>query len=491
MMHARIAAAIATLLILGLAALPASAAEARKAEAAAPAAPGEILLPTPSPRQLAWQELEIIAFAHFGVNTFTNKEWGNGKEDPKVFNPAEFDARQWTRALKAGGVKMLILTAKHHDGFCLWPSAYTDHSVKSSTWRDGKGDVVREVAEACRLEDLKFGIYLSPWDRHEKTYGDSPKYNQHFVNQLYELLQNYGEVSEIWFDGACGEGPNGKRQEYDFPSFIAVVRKCAPGAVIFSDAGPDVRWVGNEKGYAGETCWSTFDRSKVSIGKANTKYLNKGDPGGPDWVPAECDVSIRPGWFYHPAEDDKVKSLEQLLDIYYGSVGRNGVLLLNVPPDTRGLIHENDAARLKEFRKVLDETFKANLARSRPVTATSAAGDHAAARAVDGSGETWWQAADGTSDGVLTVDLGGQALFNVVSVQEMITQGQRVEEFRVEAWDGAGWREVGKGTTVGYKRLLRVGDVRTDKVRLAITKSRGAPTVREFGLYLAPPLPGK
>jgi alpha-L-fucosidase len=491
MMHARIAAAIATLLILSLAALPASAAEARKAEAAAPAAPGEILLPTPSPRQLAWQELEIIAFAHFGVNTFTNREWGNGKEDPKVFNPAEFDARQWTKALKAGGVKMLILTAKHHDGFCLWPSAYTDHSVKSSTWRDGKGDVVREVAEACRLEDLKFGVYLSPWDRHEKTYGDSPKYNQHFVNQLYELLQNYGEVSEIWFDGACGEGPNGKRQEYDFPAFIAVVRKCAPGAVIFSDAGPDVRWVGNEKGYAGETCWSTFDRSKVSIGKANTKYLNKGDPSGPDWVPAECDVSIRPGWFYHPDQDDKVKSLEQLLDIYYGSVGRNGVLLLNVPPDTRGLIHENDAARLKEFRKVLDETFKINLARSRPVTATSAAGDHAAARAVDGSGETWWQAADGTSDGVLTIDLGGQGLFNVVSVQEMITQGQRVEEFRVEAWDGAGWREVGKGTTVGYKRLLRVGDVRTDKVRLVITKSRGAPTIREFGLYLAPPLPGK
>ena len=491
MTHARIAAAIATLLILGSAALPASAEEAKKPAAAAPAAAGEILLPTPSPRQLAWQEREIIAFAHFGVNTFTNREWGNGKEDPKVFNPAEFDARQWTRALKAGGVKMLILTAKHHDGFCLWPSAYTDHSVKSSTWRDGKGDVVREVAEACRLEDLKFGIYLSPWDRHEKTYGDSPKYNQHFVNQLYELLQNYGEVSEIWFDGACGEGPNGKRQEYDFPSFIAVVRKCAPGAVIFSDAGPDVRWVGNEKGYAGETCWSTFDRSKVSIGKANPKYLNKGDPNGPDWVPAECDVSIRPGWFYHPAEDDKVKSLEQLLDIYYGSVGRNGVLLLNVPPDTRGLIHENDAARLKEFRKVLDETFKINLARGRPITATSAAGDHAAARAVDGSGETWWQAADGTSDGVLTIDLGGQGLFNVVSVQEMITQGQRVEEFRVEAWDGAGWREAGKGTTVGHKRLLRVGDVRTDKVRLAITKSRGAPTVREFGLYLAPPMPGK
>ena len=305
MTHARIAAAIATLLAISFAAAsPASAEEAAK-PAAAPA-PGEILLPTPSPRQLAWQEMEIIAFAHFGVNTFTNKEWGDGKEDPKIFNPTEFDARQWTKALKAGGVRMLILTAKHHDGFCLWPSAYTDHSVKSSTWRDGKGDVVKEVAEACRMEGLKFGVYLSPWDRHEPKYGDSPKYNQHFINQLYELLQNYGDVSEIWFDGACGEGPNGKRQVYDFPAFIAVVRKCAPDAVIFSDAGPDVRWVGNENGYAGETCWSTIDRSKVTIGKSDAKYLNKGDPNGPNWVPPECDVSIRPGWFYHPADDEKV-----------------------------------------------------------------------------------------------------------------------------------------------------------------------------------------
>ena len=490
MTHARIAAAIATLLAISFAAASPAAAEEAAKPAAAPA-PGEILLPTPSPRQLAWQEMETIAFAHFGVNTFTNKEWGDGKEDPKIFNPTEFDARQWTKALKAGGVRMLILTAKHHDGFCLWPSAYTDHSVKSSTWRDGKGDVVKEVAEACRMEGLKFGVYLSPWDRHEPKYGDSPKYNQHFINQLYELLQNYGDVSEIWFDGACGEGPNGKRQVYDFPAFIAVVRKCAPDAVIFSDAGPDVRWVGNENGYAGETCWSTIDRSKVTIGKSDAKYLNKGDPNGPNWVPPECDVSIRPGWFYHPADDEKVKSLGQLLDIYYASVGRNGVLLLNVPPDTRGLIHENDAARLKEFRKVLDETFRTNLARGRSITATSAAEDHAASRAVDGNGDTWWAAANGTSDAALTIDLGGQTLFNVAMVQEMITQGQRVEEFRVEAWDGAGWREIGKGTTVGHKRLLRVGDTKTNKVRLLIAKSRGEPTVREFGLYLAPPLPSK
>ncbi|MCX5683709.1 MAG: alpha-L-fucosidase, partial [Planctomycetota bacterium] len=405
----RLAAVLAALLIAGLAS-SAFAEETKKDDAAAPA-PGEILLPTPSERQLAWQERETIAFAHFGVNTFTNKEWGDGKEDPKIFNPTEFDARQWTKALKAGGIKMLILTAKHHDGFCLWPSAYTDHSVKSSTWRDGKGDVVKEVSEACKAEGLKFGVYLSPWDRHDPKYGDSPKYNQHFINQLYELLENYGEVSEVWFDGACGEGPNGKRQEYDFPSFIAVVRKCAPGAVIFSDAGPDVRWVGNEKGFAGETCWSTIDRDKVKIGKADGKYLNKGDPNATNWVPPECDVSVRPGWFYHPAEDEKVKSLEQLLDIYYGSVGRNGVLLLNIPPDTRGLIHENDAARLKEFRAVLDATFKTNLARGCSITATSADKDHPASRAVDGSADTWWVAANGQSEATLAVDLGSPALF--------------------------------------------------------------------------------
>jgi len=479
-----------SLILAALLAIGFTAASASAEEAAAPA-PGEILLPTPAARQLEWQEMETIAFAHFGVNTFSNREWGDGKEDPKIFNPAEFSAVQWAKALKAGGVRMLILTAKHHDGFCLWPSAYTDHSVKSSTWRDGKGDVVKDVSAACRAEGLKFGVYLSPWDRHEPKYGDSPKYNQHFINQLYELLQNYGEVSEVWFDGACGEGPNGKRQEYDFPSFIAVVRKCAPNAVIFSDAGPDVRWVGNEKGYAGETCWSTIDRAKVKIGKADTKYLNKGDPDAPNWVPAECDVSIRPGWFYHPDQDEKVKPLEQLLDIYYASVGRNGVLLLNIPPDTRGLIHENDAARLAEFHKVIEETFRTNLARGRSIAATSAAEGHPAARAVDSSADTWWAAANGQAEGALTIDLGAPVLFNVVSVQEMITQGQRVEAFSVEAWDGAGWREIGKGTTIGHKRLLRVGDVKTHKVRLVITKSRGEPTVREFGLYLAPALPGK
>jgi alpha-L-fucosidase len=444
--------------------------------------------PAPTPQQLAWQEMEFIAFAHFGVNTFTNREWGDGKEDPKLFDPAALDANQWVAVCRKAGIGMIILTAKHHDGFCLWPSKYTEHSVKNSPWRDGKGDVVKEVSDACRAGGLKFGVYLSPWDRHERTYGDSPAYNQHFVNQLTELLSNYGDITEVWFDGACGEGPNGKKQQYDWPAFHGTVRRLQPKAVMFSDAGPDVRWIGNENGFAGETCWSTYDRSKVRVGGADTKYLNKGDPNGPDWTPGECDVSIRPGWFYHPDQDTKVKSLEKLLDIYYASVGRNGVLLLNIPPDKRGLMHENDAARLAELRAVLDETFRTDLAKGKPATATSQRGkDRGADRAVDGDGKTFWCAGgNGTGPESLEVDLGQPTTFNVVCIQEMVLLGQRVEEFGVEAWDGKSWSEIAKGTTVGHKRLLRLPDVTASKVRLTIVRSRGSPTIREFGLYRSP-----
>ena len=285
------------------------------------------------PRQLAWQQREFTAFAHFTVNTFTDKEWGDGTESPAQFNPTAFDANQWVETCKNADIKMIILTAKHHDGFCLWPSKYTEHSVKNSPFRKGNGDVVKEVSDACRAGGLKFGIYLSPWDRHEPCYGTSG-YNQYYLNQLTELLTEYGEISEVWFDGAKGE--NAKDMEYDFESYRSLVRKLQPSAVMFSDEGPDVRWIGNERGIAGETCWSTIDRSKVKIGKSDTNYLNAGDPDGHDWVPGECDVSIRPGWFYHASEDSKVKTLQQLIDIYYNSVGRNCVLLLNIPPDRRG-----------------------------------------------------------------------------------------------------------------------------------------------------------
>jgi alpha-L-fucosidase len=442
--------------------------------------------PVPTPQQVAWQEMEFIAFTHFGVNTFTNREWGEGKENPKIFNPTAFDARQWARACKDAGIRMIILTCKHHDGFCLWPSRYTEHSVKNSPWKDGRGDVVKEVSDACREAGLKFGVYLSPWDRHEPTYGDSPKYNEHFVNQLTELLTNYGEITEVWFDGACGEGPNGKKQQYDWPAFHATVRKLQPKAVIFSDAGPDVRWIGNENGYAGETCWSMMDRSRVAIGKADGKYLNRGDPAGPDWVPGECDVSIRPGWFYHADQDAKVKPLADLVNIYFASVGRNGLLLLNLPPDQRGLIHENDAARLRELRKFLDETFRTNLAQGKPAKAAAEAPGHAAAMAVDGDGATWLAAPAGTTSATIELDLGGPARFNVVMVEEMISLGQRIEEFAVERWDDGKWLPVCQGTTIGHKRLLRFPEVTAGKVRLVITKSRGTPTVREFGLFLAP-----
>jgi alpha-L-fucosidase len=429
----------------------------------------------PTPQQLAWQEMEFIAFAHFGMNTFTNREWGDGKEDPKLFNPTAFDARQWAAVLKDAGIKMLILTCKHHDGFCLWPSKHTEHCVKNSPWRDGKGDVVREVSDALREAGLKFGVYLSPWDRNQPKYGDSPAYNEYFKNQLTELLSNYGEVAEVWFDGACGEGPNGKRQVYDWAGYYATVRKLQPNALI-AICGPDVRWVGNESGVARETEWSVQPPNPAQ------------HPGvkGSVWWPAECDVSIRPGWFYHPDQDAKVKSLEDLLDIYYKSVGRNSVLLLNIPPDRRGLIHENDARRLRDLRKVLDETFKTNLARGKPAKASSVGGDHGAAHALDGDPSTYWTTDGDAATGTLEVDLGEPATFNRSMLQEHIPLGQRVEEYLLEAWDGNAWKAFAKGTTIGYKKLDRFGDVTASRVRLTVAKSRANPAIRELGLYRAP-----
>ncbi len=436
----------------------------------------------PTPQQLAWQEMEFIGFVHFTINTFTDREWGNGKEDPKLFNPTQFDARQWVRIFKQAGMKLLILTAKHHDGFCLWPSKYTEHSVKNSPWRGGKGDVVREVVDACREGGIKFGFYLSPWDRNHPGYGNSSVYNEHFKNQLRELLTGYGPITEVWFDGACGEGPNGKKQVYDWPGYYAVVRKHQPNALI-AICGPDIRWVGNENGVARETEWS------VQPAKA-TQHPGKKLV----WHPAECDVSIRPGWFYHANQDDKVKSLAHLLDIYYKSVGRNSVLLLNVPPDRRGLIHENDARRLGELRRVLDATFKENLATGKPAKASAVRGSDSTFgpdKAVDGDPKTYWTTDDGVTTASLEVDLGKRVTFNRSMVQEHIAIGQRVEQYVLEGWDGKAWKPIAKGTTIGHKKLDRFEDVTAARVRLRILKSRGHPTVREFGLFRAPPLKGK
>ena len=457
--------------------------------AAARVDPPAPVLPVPTPRQLAWFEREMIAFVHFGVNTFTDREWGDGKEDPAIFNPTQLDARQWARACRDGGLKMIVLTAKHHDGFCLWPSKYTDHSVASGPWKGGKGDVVREVADACREAGLDFGVYLSPWDRHEPSYGDSPRYNDHYLKQLTELLTDYGKVSELWFDGACGEGPNGRKQVYDFDAYWGLVRKLAPDACMFSDVGPDVRWVGNESGYASDPNWSTIDRSKMGIGRTNPDQTH-GLYAGPDFIPTEVNTSIRPGWFYHAAEDDKVKPLAQLLDNYYASVGMNGVYMLNIPPDRRGLFHENDVARLREFREAIDATFREDLARGRSASATNTRGNSAAfapAAALDGDPATYWATDDGVTAASLEVDLGRPAAFSRAVFQEHIALGQRVKAFSFEALVDGEWKELAKGRTLGRKRILRFPAVRAAKVRLNILDARACPTISALGLYLAPP----
>ncbi|MBD3184226.1 alpha-fucosidase [Candidatus Poribacteria bacterium] len=433
------------------------------------------MLAKPTPQQLEWQESELTMFLHFGVNTFTDREWGDGTEDPMIFNPTELDTDQWVEVAKDAGFKYMIITAKHHDGFCLFPSKYTEHSVKNSPWKDGKGDVVKELAQSCRKRDMKLGIYLSPWDRHEKTYGDSPAYNQYFRNQLTELLTNYGEISEVWFDGACGEGPNGKRQEYDWQSYYQVIRDLQPDALI-AICGPDIRWVGNEDGIARETEWSVQEASPE----------RHPDTKGKIWYPAECDVSIRPGWFWHASQDSKVKPLEHLIDIYYKSVGRNSVLLLNVPPNDKGLFADPDVQRLKEFRSVLDQTFDVNFAEGKAVQASSAHPEHPASNSVDGNGNTFWMTAQNPPGGTIEIDLGEPVIFNIAMVKEYISLSQRVESYSWEIWKDGNWIKLAEGTTIGHKKLDRFTDVTTNKVRLNIIKSLATPLIRYVGLYKAP-----
>jgi alpha-L-fucosidase len=456
---------------------------------------------TPSPRQLRWQQLELTAFFHFGINTFTNKEWGDGKEDPALFDPTALDAEQWIRAVRDAGIRQVILTAKHHDGFCLWPSLYTDHSVKSSPWKNGKGDVVKEVADACRKYGIGFGIYLSPWDRNSPLYGDSLAYNTYFMNQLTELLSHYGRIDEVWFDGANGEGPNGKKQVYDFNAWYALIRKLQPAATI-AIMGPDVRWVGTESGYGRETEWSVVPADNISqeaVAAGSQKDISfkpQGDMTGDDlgsrskilkakglvWYPAETDVSIRPGWFYHPAEDGKVKTPEKLLDIYFSSVGRNSVLLLNIPPDKRGLIHENDVQHLKAWKQKIDSIFSDNLIRQAKIRAVN--GKNAAAIA-DENYDTYFTTAGSDTTATINITLPDRRRFNVLSLQENITVGQRVEKFRVEYKDNNEWKTAVEGTTIGYKRLMRFDPVVAKEVRLVILSSRSNPAIAAFGLYNA------
>lgn len=446
--------------------------------------------PLPTEHQLAWQKMEYYMFIHFGPNTFTDVEWGHGKEDPKVFNPSQLDCRQWAATAKAAGMKAIIITAKHHDGFCLWPSEYSTHTVRESLWKNGKGDVLRELSDACKEYGLKFGVYLSPWDQNHPAYG-TPEYNQIFANTLTEVLSNYGHVYEQWFDGACGEGPNGKRQVYDWDLFYKTVYSLQPHAIIFSDIGPGCRWMGNERGIGGETNWSTLNIKGFGMGvdAPATDVLNKGNMNGEKWIPAEVDVSIRPGWFYSASTDDKVKSLSHLVDIYNSSVGRNANLLLNVPPDRRGLIHPNDSTRLMELRKVLDKTFATDLAKGAKATATHTRGNarmFGTRNLFDNDYDTYWSTDDGQLTASIEVDLGKEQLFNRVVLQEYIPLGQRVKQFSLEYWDGAAWVKLDQQTTIGYKRILHFPTIAAQKLRINIEDALACPTLNAVSVYKAP-----
>ena len=465
--------------------------------------------PTPSLRQIQWHELDFYGFLHFTINTFTDLEWGYGDESPELFNPTAFDADQIVDAASAGGMSGLILTCKHHDGFCLWPSRFSEHSVRNSPWRSGQGDVVHEISEACRQRGLKFGIYLSPWDRNHSDYGN-PAYVNYYRNQLRELLENYGPLYEVWHDGANGgDGFYGgarerrtidKRRYYGWDETWELVRRLQPDACIFSDAGPDIRWVGNEDGRAGETCWATLNRADFVPGEADPLRLNQGDRPGSHWVPAECDVSIRPGWFYHSAEDQRVKSPGELVNLYFDSVGRGGSLLLNLPPDRRGQVHPRDAAALAEFRQRLNRTFADNLARRPGANACAGAGVDSSlsgparaglarfspAHLVDGRADTYWATDDALLTPEVVLTFAEPIRFNVVGLREVLPLGQRVEGFALDAWQENGWREIAAGTSVGARRLLRTPNLATTAVRLRITRAAACPALSELGLWYEP-----
>jgi alpha-L-fucosidase len=458
-------------------------------------APPQPVLPVPTEHQLAWHELEQYAFIHFTTNTFTDREWGYGDEQPAVFNPTAFDAEQWAKNISEAGLKALILTCKHHDGFCLWQSKYTEHSVKNSPFMDGRGDVVKMVSDACRKYGLKFGIYLSPWDRNSAQYGQ-PEYIDYYRNQLRELLTGYGEVHEVWFDGANGgDGFYGGAREvrkidnrtyYDWANTHAIVRELAPQAIMFSDAGPDIRWCGNEKGFAGDPNWCYINTDTLYPGQPDiNRLLNHGEENGSRWVPAEVDVSVRPGWFYHESEDSKVKTPEHLFKIYMESVGRGANLLLNIPPDRRGLLHENDIQALKDWKKLLDGTFALNHAAKAKVKADNYRGKsntYAAGNVTDGDRDTYWAADDGVTGASLEIDLGEVRKINYVLIQEYIRLGQRIKAFNIEIWKD-GWIQVASGTTIGYKHIVELPATDTRKVRINFSDAKACPVISNVEIY--------
>jgi len=458
--------------------------------------PPAAISPVPSDAQLAWHEMETNAFIHFTINTFTDKEWGYGDEKESLFNPSALNVEQWITTLKEAGFKGIILTTKHHDGFCLWPSKYTEHSIKNSPYKNGQGDLVKEVSDACKRHGLKFGIYVSPWDRNHAEYG-KPPYIDYYRNQLQELFTSYGPVFEMWFDGANGgDGYYGGAKEkrnierstyYDWPTTLSMVREIEPDVIFFSDAGPGVRWVGNERGIAGETNWNNITPDTLFAGKAGIEsLLQTGSENGTHWIPAEVDVSIRPGWFYHEKEDSLVKTPEKLFEIYLTSVGRGSTLLLNVPPDKRGLIHETDVQSLLEWRKMLDREFKVNLAANADVHVDTYRGSspmYAAENVIDGNKDTYWSTDDDVTNGIIEFDLGEVKNVKYVVLQEYIRLGQRVKSFSVEVWKNNEWKVVTNETTIGYKRILKFDPIDTDKLRISIEASKACPLISNIEVY--------
>lgn len=454
--------------------------------------------PLPTQKQIDWQEMEFYAFVHFSLNTFTNKEWGYGDESPALFNPTNLDVRQWARIVKAAGMKGIILVAKHHDGFCLWPSAYTERSVKNSPWKNGKGDLVKDLAEACKEYDLKLGLYLSPWDRNRADYG-KPEYVTFFRNQLKELLTNYGDVFEMWFDGANGgDGYYGGENEtrkintleyYNWDETYKLIYKTAPKTLVWGVGPSEARWIGNEEGRAGKTNWSLLRQKDELAGKVHYTEFMSGHEDGEKWVPGEADVSIRPGWFYHAVEDDKVHSLDEMVDIYYESIGRNATLLLNLPVDKRGLVHQNDEARLKELVATIKADFKTELLSKTKITANNVRGNHVefqAKNVADGNKNSYWATDDTVKASSIVFEFDKPTAINRIMLQENIALGQRVKAFNVEVKINGIWKTVANETTIGYKRILRFERVTAAAVRVNITDSKADIVISNIAGYNAP-----
>jgi alpha-L-fucosidase len=438
--------------------------------------------PIPTKQQLAWHEMEFYLFVHFGPNTFTDKEWGEGDEPEDVFNPTKLNCEQWCRVAKAAGAKGIIITAKHHDGFCLWPSKYSKHTVRESKWKNGKGDVLRELSAACKKYGLKFGVYLSPWDRNHPKYG-TPAYNDVFVNMMKEVFQNYGPIWEFWWDGANGEGPNGKKQEYDWKKFERTVRQLSPTTVIFSDIGPDIRWVGNEKGIAATTNWNLLDTTgfKRGLGAPPNDTLQQGNINGKNWIPAECDVSIRPGWFYHAKEDDAVKSPEELFDLYLKSVGRGTNFLLNVPPDRRGLINEHDSLSLIRFQKLRKESFQKNLAPSGKASIPSPVSIKSATKLNDRNSSTYETV---SKKDLVQLKFDKATTVNCVVLKEHLLSGQQTKQFKIYLLDKENnlLKEI-TGTTIGRKRILTFPTLEIYSIGFAIDEMKANPRITEIEVY--------